>query len=121
MTDTSMEASFELIFCIQSLVQFRQKINEDKDNNIKTLINLGNEVNPIHPAYAIKLGFHIRKVNVSVQKIDRSHLDIFIIVIVNCLFKNKLGRVQFFPKTLLLGNISLEVVLKMLFLIFSRA
>ena len=42
-------------------------------------------------------------------------------VIVDCLVKNKLGRVQFFQKTFLLANIGLEVILGMFFLTLSKA
>ena len=42
-------------------------------------------------------------------------------VIVNCSAKDKLGKIRFFQKTFLLANISLEVVLEMLFLTFSKA
>ena len=72
-------------------------------------------------AYVIKLGLHIKKIDVGAQKINGSYLDIFGMVIANCLIKNKLRRVQFFQKTFLLANIGLKVVIGMLFLIFSRA
>ena len=73
------------------------------------------------PAYITKLGLRIRKIGVSAQKINRSHLDTFEIVIVDCLVKNKFERIRFFQKIFLLANISLEIVLKMLFLTFSKA
>ena len=75
----------------------------------------------MHPAYATKLGFRTRKTDLSAQKIDRSHLDIFGMVIADYSVKNKLGRVQFFKGTFLLANIGLEVVLGMLFLTLSKA
>ena len=75
----------------------------------------------MHPAYTTKLGLCARKIDVGIQKIDRSHLDIFGIVIANCLVNNKLKKIQFFQKSFLLANIGLEVVLGMLFLTFSRA
>ena len=56
-------------------------------------IDLGSEVNAMHPAYATKLGLHTRKIDVSAQKIDGSHLNIFEIVIADCSVKDKLGRV----------------------------
>ena len=78
------------------------------------------EVNAMHSACTTKLSFCARKIDVCVQKIDRFHLDIFRIVIADCLVKNKLRRVRFFQKTFLLANIGLEVVLGMLFVTFSR-
>ena len=58
-----------------------RKNNKDKDKKINALIDLGSEVDAIHLAYARKLGFQARKIDVSAQKIDRSHLDIFEMVI----------------------------------------
>ena len=88
---------------------------------MRALIDLGNEVNAIYPAYATKLGFRIRKMDVSIQKIDVSHLDTFGIVIADCLIKNKLGRVRFLQEIFLLANNSLEVVLGMSFLTPCKA
>ena len=75
----------------------------------------------MHPAYATKLGHCARKIDVGAQKIDRSHLHTFGIVIADCSVKNKLERVRFFQKTFLLANISLKVILGILFLNFSKA
>ena len=47
----------------------------------------------MHPTYAIKLGFYARKIDVGTQKINRSPLDIFRIVIADCSVKDKLKRV----------------------------
>ena len=75
----------------------------------------------MYPAYATKLGLCAREIDVSVQKIDGSHLDNFEMVIADCSVKDKLGRVQFFQETFLLANIGLEVVLGMLVLTSSKA
>ena len=48
-------------------------------------------------------------------------MDTFWIVITDCLVKNKLKSVRFFPEVFLLASISLEIVLKILFLTFSKA
>ena len=121
MTDTSRKATLEQIPCIWYLVRFRQKNDKDKDKNVRALIDLGSKVNAMHPAYATKLGLHARKINVGAQKINGSHLDTFKMVIADYSFKNKLKRVRFFQETFLLATISLEVVLEMSFLIFSKA
>ena len=57
------------------------------------MINLDSKVNGIQPTYAIKLGFHARKVNSGIQKIDKSYLDIFRIVIADYSVKNMLQMV----------------------------
>ena len=121
MTDTSKEATLEQVPCIWYPIWFRQKNDEDEDKDVRALIDSGNEINAIHPAYATKLGLRARKINVGAQKIDRSHLDTFGMVIADCSVKDKLGRVWFFQKTFLLANIDLEVVLEMLFLTLNKA
>ena len=73
----------------------------------------------MHPAYITKLSLRARKIDIGVQKIDGSHLDTFRIIIADYSVKNKLERVRFFHETFLLANISLEVVMGMLFLTFS--
>ena len=88
---------------------------------MRALIDLGSEVNAIHPAYLTKLGLHTGKIDIGAQKIDASHLDIFGIVIADCSVKNKLESVRFFQKTFLFANIGLEIVLEMLFLTLSNA
>ena len=88
---------------------------------MRALIDSGRKVNTMQPAYATKLCLHARKIDVSAQKINGSHLDTYGMVIADCSVKNKLGRVQFFQKIFLFANIGLEVVLGMLFLTFSKA
>ena len=102
-------------------VQFYWKNDKDKDKDVRVLIDLGSKINAIHPAYTTKLGLCARKIEINAQKIDRFYLDTFEIVIVDCPMKNKLKRIQFFQETFLLANISLEVVLRISFLIFSKA
>ena len=75
----------------------------------------------MHPVYTTKLGFHTRKIDISTQKTNGSHLNIFGRVIVDCLVKNKLERVRFFQEASILANISLEMIVKMFFLNFSKA
>ena len=96
MTDTSKEATLESVCSIRYPVQFWQKNDKDKNKDVRALINSESKVNTMHPAYATKLGFRARKIDVGVQMIDRSHLDTFGIFIVDCSVKDNLGRVQFF-------------------------
>ena len=63
---------------------------------MKVLINSGSKVNAMDPAYATKLGLRARKIDVGVQKIDKSHLDTFGMVIADYSVNDKLGRVRFF-------------------------
>ena len=82
---------------------------------------MNNKINIIHPAYATKLGLRTRKIDVSIQKIDGSHLDTFGMVIADCLVKDKLEMVRLFQEIFLLANINLKVIMEMLFLTLSRA
>ena len=75
----------------------------------------------MHLAYSTKLGLCTEKIDVGVQKIDKSYLNTFGMVIVDCSVKNKLKRVQFFQETFWLANIGLKVVLGMPFLTLSKA
>lgn len=102
-TDTSKEAKLEWVLCIQYLVQFCQNHDEDKNKNVSALIDSGSEINIMYPAYATKLGFLARKIDVGVKKIDRSHLDTFEIVIADCSVKKKLGKVSILLNNLLVG------------------
>ena len=70
--------------------------------------------------YATHLGLKVRVTNVGMQKIDRSSLIIYSMVIAALQVVNKLGLSQFFQKTFLLANINIEVVLGMPFLISSN-
>ena len=86
---------------------------------MRAMVDLGGKVNIMHLAYATKLGLRTRKIDVSVQKINGFHLNIFGMVIADCSVKDKLERVQSFQKTFLLANIDLEVVLTILFFTLS--
>ena len=98
MTNTSKEATLKWVPYIRYPVQFRQKNekNKDKNKDVRVLRDLGSKVNAMHPAYTMKLGLYAKKIEVGAQKIDKSHLDIFEIVIADCSVKNKFGKVQFF-------------------------
>ena len=51
---------------------------------MRAVIDSGSKVNAMHPAYTMKLGFCIRKIDIGVQKINGSYLDTFGIVIADC-------------------------------------
>ena len=71
-------------------------------------------------AYATQLGLKVQKTNISAQKIDRSSPATYCMVIAPFRVLNTLGRSWFFQETFLLANISMKVVLGMLFLTFSN-
>lgn len=72
-------------------------------------------------AYASKLGFTVRKVDVGTQKIDESALTMHGMVIASFQVKDKERRVCCFQETFLVIDTSMEVVPKMLFLTLSNA
>ena len=121
MTYTSRKSIFEQVLCIYYLVQFRRKNNEDKNKDVRALVDSGSEVNAIHPVYTMKLDLRAGKINISVQKINRFYLDTFEIVIADFSVKHKLETVYFFYGIHLLTNIGLEVAFRIYLLIFSRA
>ena len=71
-------------------------MTQKKHKNVRALIDLSSKINIIHLTYTTKLGLCARKVNISAHKIDESHLDIFEMVIADCLIKDKLKSFQFF-------------------------
>ena len=60
------------------------------------IINWSSKINAMYSAYTIKLDLYTRKIYIGIQKINRSHLNTFGIVIADCLAKNKLEKVCFF-------------------------
>ena len=93
MTDTSREATFKRVSCIQYPIRFCQKNNEDGNKDVRALIDSDRKVNAMHPDYTMKLGLRARKIDVGVQKIDGFYLDSFGIVIADCSVKDKLERI----------------------------
>ena len=85
------------------------------------MINLGSEVNAIHPSFAKQLGLPIRPTDVGVQKIDGTTLDNHGMVVAAFSVVDKANRVKFFEKTFLMANVSPKVVFGMLFLTLSGA
>ena len=111
------ETPLERFPCLWYPVRFRKNHAED----VSALIDSGSEVNAMSSAYAKKLGLRIRPTNVGAQKIDRSHLDTFGIVIAGFSLQDKLGKVRFFQETFLVADTRMEVVLGMPFLTVSSA
>ena len=105
------------VSCIFYLIQFCK----DKNKHVLALLDFKSEVNAITLAYAAYLGLKVRMTNVGVQKINRSSLATYSIVIAAFQVVDKLNRSWLLQKTFLLANINMKVVLDILFLIFSNA
>ena len=66
----------ERVPCIYYLLCFQKDIKD-----VKALIDLGNEVNAMIPAYASKLCLNVHHTDVGAQKIDSTTLNIFKMVL----------------------------------------
>ena len=100
--------------CIHYPVQFQEE-------QVRALLNSGNEVNTMNPDYARKLGLKIRKTNIGAQKIDGSALKTFGMVIADFQMENKASRPRFFQEIFFVADTKFEVILGMLFLKISNA
>ena len=60
------------------------------------------------------------RINVEAQKIDGSTFETFGMVLASFQVEDKLRKARFFQETILLANLSIEVVLEMPFLIFNN-
>ena len=115
-TQKGKKVILDQVPCIHYLVQFWK----NKRATIWALIDSGSKINSMTPVYAKKLGLRTRKTDVGAQKINSSLLKTYGMIIAAFQMKNKLGRARFFQETFLLADISMKVVLKMLFLTFSN-
>lgn len=84
------------------------------------MIDSDSKINAMTQTYASKLGLKVYPTNIRAQKIDGSTLITFEMVLVNFQVEDKLGKAWFFQETFLVANTILEVILGMLFFIFSR-
>lgn len=86
-------------------LRYPVRIRMDQDDT-QALIDSGSEVNAMYPTYAAKLGLPVGKTDVGTQKIDKSHLETFRMVIAGFSLQDKLGQVRFFQETFLLADTS---------------
>ena len=115
-TKTNKEVTLERVPCIHYPLYFQ------KDTaGVKALVDFGNEVNAMTPAYAAKRGLKVQKTDIKTEKIDGSTLETFEMVLADFQMKDKLGRARFIQEAFLLADISAEVVLDMPFLTLSNA
>ena len=89
--------------------------------SVSALFESGSKVNAVHPAFAKELGLPIKLTDVGVQKIDGTTLDTYKIVVAVFSMKNKAHWIKFFKEIFLVANVSLKVVLGMLFLTLNSA
>lgn len=68
----------------------------------------------------MKLGYTTQKTSIRALKINGSPVEIYSIALAIFSLQNNLEEVQFFEKAFLLINTSMEVVLEILFLVFSN-
>lgn len=62
----------------------------------------------------------MRKTNIRIQKIDRSTLETYGIVIISFQVQDKLKNARFFLETFLVADTTMKVVFEMSFLTFSK-
>ena len=82
------------VSCICYPVQFCK----DKGKDVLALLNSGNEVNAMTPAYSAHLGLKVRMTDVGIQKIDKYLLASYGMVIATFQVVNKLNRCWFFRR-----------------------
>ena len=128
-TEDSEEATLvsakelERVLCIQYPIAFPGSVTQDGStlDPVTALLDLGSEVNVMHPAFTEKLGFVVQTTNVGTQKIDRTILETYGMVIAAFSVTDQANRVRFFEKTFLIANVSPDVVFGMPFLTLSGA
>ena len=112
------DETLEYVPYIYYPVQFKKNINK---SHVQALINSESEVNVIYLSFAKQLSLSIRLIDVGAQKIEDIILDTHEMVVVTFLVVDNVNRVWFLEKTFLMANISLKVVLAMLFFTLSGA
>ena len=88
---------------------------------VLALLDLGSEINAIHPAFAERLGLVVQTTNVGAQKIDSTTLKTYGMVVAALSVTDQANRVRFFEKTFLVANVSPDMVLGMPFFTLSSA
>ncbi len=103
MTEKKTEEELKQVPCICYSVTFKDQT--------EVLIGLRSEVNAMNQAFGSQLGFKIQKTNIGAQKIERTTLEIYKIVvsIFSVLDNDDMGR--FFEKSFLLADVKSDIVL----------
>ena len=129
MTEDSEEATLvsakelEQVTCIQYPIAFPGNVTQDGSalGPVSALLDLGSEVNAMHPAFAEGLGFVVRATNVGTQKIDGTTLQMYRMVVAAFSVTDQADRIRFFEETFLIANVSPDVVFEMPFFTLSGA
>ena len=111
------------VICIQYPTTFPGGVTQDGAalDPMSALLDLGSEVNAMHPVFAERLGLVVRTTNVGAQKIDGTTLETYGMVVAAFSVTDQADRVRFFEETFLVANVSPDVVLGMPFLSLSGA
>ena len=128
-TEDSEEATLvsvkelEQVTCIQYPITFPGRVTQDGSalHPVSALLDLSNEVNPIHVAFVERLGLVMRATNVGAQKIDGTTLETYGMVVAAFSVTDQANRIRFFEETFLVVNVSPDVVLGMPFFTLSGA
>lgn len=88
---------------------------------VLALFGLGNKLIAIYLTFTLELRLPIRPTDIKAQKIDGNMLDIYRIIVTVFLVFKKANWVKFFEEIFLIANVSLEVILEMLFFTLSTA
>ena len=113
----------EQVTCIQYPITFPGGVTQDGVilDPVSALLDSGNKVNAMHPAFAEKLGLVVQTTNVGAQKIDATTLETYGMVVAAFSVTDQTDRVSFFEETFLVANVSPDVVFGMPFLTLSDA
>ena len=89
MTENSKEIfvnakELEWVICIQYFITFPGSVTQDSLtlDPVSALLDLGSEVNVIHPTFIEKLGLVVQTTNVGAQKIDGITFETYEMVVV---------------------------------------
>ena len=113
----------ERVTCIQYPIAFPGGVTQDDSalGLVLALLDLGSEVNAMHPAFAERLGLVVQATNVGAQKIDGTTLETYAMVVAAFLVTDQANRVKLFEKIFLVANVSSDVVLGMPFFTLNGA
>ena len=109
------DQQLECISSIQYLMKFKKDYTE-----VQALVNSSTKINAMTLAYTAKLELHVYPTDNGTQKIDRSILLTYGIVLANFQMKNKYEKTHFVQKTLLVAHTTIELVQEMLFLALNK-
>ena len=90
-------------------------------NLTKALLDLESEINVINSVFVFQLDFKLLKINMRVQKIDNTILEIYEMVVFTFFLWNKDDKEKFFEENFLLADVKPDIVLRMPFLTMSNA